>query len=177
MKPAWDKLADTFKDSSSVTVADVDCTAAGESICQKIGVSGYPTIKYWMADDPKPKDYNGGRDFDGLKKFTEETFKAGCNIDTEENCNDQQKEDIAKFKGLDLEALKKELKELSKSTQEIHDARFAYIAESKKKLKEFKTKEAVQQGIVSIAAKFIEKLEPPKEDEEAPKEEETKDEL
>jgi len=177
MKPAWDKLADTFKDSSSVTVADVDCTAAGESICQKIGVSGYPTIKYWMADDPKPKDYSGSRDFDGLKKFTEETFKAGCNIDTEENCNDKQKEDIAKFKGMDLEALKKEIDELTNKAKEMHEERFAYIAESKRKIKEFKNAEVAQQNIQGIAAKFIEKLEPPKEKEEEPEDADKKDEL
>ena len=59
MKPAWDELMAAFEDSPTSLVADVDCTAAGESICSKVGVQGYPTIKYGDPNDLK--DYNGGR--------------------------------------------------------------------------------------------------------------------
>jgi hypothetical protein len=40
------------------------------AVCTKHGVSGYPTIKYFMAGDKTPKDFNGGRKLDELKKFT-----------------------------------------------------------------------------------------------------------
>ena len=42
MKPDWDKLAEKFKDSDVVTVADVDCTAAGEKVCRKGGRGRLP---------------------------------------------------------------------------------------------------------------------------------------
>lgn len=166
MKPAWDKLSDAFKSSNTVTVADVDCTAAGESICTKVGVSGYPTIKYWLADDPKPKDYNGGRDLDALKAFTEKTFKAGCNVSTEENCTDVQKEDIKKYKDLGLEDLKKEVTSLNKEADDLKDERFKFIDESKAKIKKLKQDEAVLSARSNIASKFVEKLEPKEKKEE-----------
>jgi protein disulfide-isomerase A6 len=39
-------------------------------LCSKHGVSGYPTIKYFMSGESSPKDYNGGRQLDELKKFS-----------------------------------------------------------------------------------------------------------
>ena len=45
IKPDWDALGDVYEDSKTVVIADVDCTAAGKSLCEKFGVKGYPTIK------------------------------------------------------------------------------------------------------------------------------------
>ena len=57
MKPAWDKLGSKYKDHASVMIVDVDCTADGAQTCQKMGVQGYPTIKYFLA---------GGQEREGL---------------------------------------------------------------------------------------------------------------
>jgi len=65
-----------FASSASSLVADVDCTAGGESLCQKIGVSGYPTIKY--GDPADLKDYEGGRSYEAFKKFAEENLGPQC---------------------------------------------------------------------------------------------------
>jgi hypothetical protein len=43
MKPAWDKLMTEFKDHKEVLVGDCDCTADGKSLCEEVGVQGYPT--------------------------------------------------------------------------------------------------------------------------------------
>ena len=45
MKPDWAKLLKEYKDSASVVIADVDCTAGGKYLCSDIGVQGYLTIK------------------------------------------------------------------------------------------------------------------------------------
>ena len=63
---------DEFKGSPNALVADVDCTADGQSLCEKFEVRGYPTIKY--GDPGDMKDYNGGRTFDDLKKFASENL-------------------------------------------------------------------------------------------------------
>ena len=48
MKPAWDKAAAHAEEKyNNVVVADVDCTVE-KTLCQKQGVKGYPTIKYWV---------------------------------------------------------------------------------------------------------------------------------
>lgn len=113
MKPDWDKLADEFKDSPIVQVFDVDCTAGGKELCTSAGVRGYPTIKYYQADEDEAQDYRGGRTFDALKTFTETTFKPGCNIETLDNCNDGQKKIIGELKGKDASVIGKQLTEVS----------------------------------------------------------------
>jgi protein disulfide-isomerase A6 len=81
MKPAWDSLGDEFAGSSSVLIADVDCTAGGKSLCEKNGVQGYPTVKYFVEGDiDEGKSYDQGRDFDTLKGFVEETLLVKCLI-------------------------------------------------------------------------------------------------
>jgi hypothetical protein len=172
MKPDWDKLSTEFKDSPSVQIVDVDCTAAGESVCSKVGVSGYPTIKYYLADEPsKPKDYQGGRTYDDLKKFTEKTFKAGCNIETKDNCTDAMKTDIDELTGKSLDDVKAFLKSRQDEIKKAKDERWDYIEESKKKIKELKKIEAVASGRKMIAQKMVDFLDPPKKEEEDKKEE------
>ena len=65
MAPDWNKLGASFADSSSVLIVDVDCTADGERTCQRMGVRGYPTIKYFMScllyTSPSPRDQRGSR--------------------------------------------------------------------------------------------------------------------
>lgn len=131
MKPDWDKLAEEFKDSPIVGIADVDCTAGGKALCSTIGVRGYPTIKYWQADDDNAQDYKGGRGYDQLKSFTESTFKAGCNVDTLENCNADQKKIIGDLKGKDSSVMKGELKKVSDK-----------LAQQQKELREHESKTA-----------------------------------
>ena len=71
MKPDWDSLGSEYADSKTVLIADVDCTAAGKPLCDKYGVRGYPTIKYFNPPDEEGEDYKGGRDLAALKKFVE----------------------------------------------------------------------------------------------------------
>lgn len=109
MKPDWDKLSDEYKESTSVVVADVDCTKH-EDICSEQGVEGYPTIKYWL--DGTPEDYNGGRDFSALKKFVDETLVRNCAITDLDQCSEKEQGYHGKISGWDLEKQKKELERL-----------------------------------------------------------------
>jgi len=49
-----------------LVVAKVDCTAQ-QAICQKYGVQGYPTIKFF--NKGQPEEYNGGRSVDDFVEF------------------------------------------------------------------------------------------------------------
>ena len=98
MKPAWDQLGDEYATSSSVVVADVDCTVE-QDLCQKYDVKGYPTIKYFTADSPATgSDYQGGRDFDSLKSFVSDTLEVKCLLDNLEGCSDKEKDFMEKWK-------------------------------------------------------------------------------
>ena len=73
IKPDWDKLIADFADSPTQLVADVDCTAEGEALCNDNGVQGFPTLKW--GDPSDLQEYNGGRSYDDLKLFADENLK------------------------------------------------------------------------------------------------------
>jgi len=122
-----------YKGSPTSLVADVDCTAEGKDLCEKVGVEGYPTIKY--GDPSDLKDYNGGRDFDSLKKFADENLGPQCGPENMDLCDDATKAKIEGYlkmsadrmegkirnaqKVLDVEApiMKKVIAHLKKSTE------------------------------------------------------------
>lgn len=114
MKPAWDQLGDEYADSSSVVIGDADCTASGESLCQDVGVQGYPTIKYYKDGSSEGEDYQGGRDYDSLKKFVSEELEVLCDVGTGAECTDKENAYIAKMKAKDADDIKKQLERLNK---------------------------------------------------------------
>ena len=90
MKPDWDKLAKEFEGSKTVLIADVDCTVE-KALCSQYGVRGYPTIKYFSGTTaPEGDKYEGGRDFNSLKKFASENLGPSCGNDYKDLCNDEQ---------------------------------------------------------------------------------------
>ena len=98
MKPAWDKLGDEYASSSSVVVADVDCTVE-QDLCSKYDVKGYPTIKYFTAETPETgSDYSGGRDFDSLKSWVSENLEVKCLLADTTGCSEKETEFMAKWK-------------------------------------------------------------------------------
>jgi len=95
MKPAWDKLMAEYKDSKDVLIGDADCTADAKSLCEEIGVQGYPTIKF--GDPSALEDYQGGRDFDSLKKHADTKLKPSCSPSNLALCDDAKKAEITKL--------------------------------------------------------------------------------
>ena len=109
-----------------MSVVDVDCTVKdAEPVCGSHGVRGYPSIKYFLPGKKSGIDYNGGRDYNSLKTFTENTFKKPCDVKTKDGCvaneiefidknKDKSKDELTemrKEKEADLKAVKKELSE------------------------------------------------------------------
>jgi protein-disulfide isomerase-like protein with CxxC motif len=98
MKPDWDKLMEAFAGSATQLVADVDCTADGKALCDQVGVRGYPTIKW--GDPSDLQDYQGGRDYDALKKFADENLKPMCSPKNIDLCDADKKAQITKYQGM-----------------------------------------------------------------------------
>jgi hypothetical protein len=122
MKPDWDKLAKHHANSKTVLIADVDCTAAGKPLCDKYGVKGYPTIKFFNPPDEDGEDYQGGRSFDELKKFSETELGPGCSVDTLDNCSAEQKKDLEAYMAMTEEERSSKLKELKDSVAKADKA-------------------------------------------------------
>jgi len=98
MKPAWDQLGSEYASSSSVVVADVDCTVESD-LCGKYDVKGYPTIKYFTSEtDEKGADYSGGRTFDDLKKFVSDSLEVKCLLADPSGCSEKEVEFMTKWK-------------------------------------------------------------------------------
>jgi len=109
MKPAWDKLMGDFKDSKTALVADVDCTSDGKPLCDANGVQGFPTIKY--GDPNALEKYEGGRDYDSLKKFADENLKPLCSPANMDLCEEDQKAELDKLMAMDMADLQKAVKD------------------------------------------------------------------
>lgn len=92
IEPEWARVQSDFKSARSVIIADVDCTASGESLCGKFGVKGYPTIKVFRKDGPPGgEDYEGAREYAGLKKFVETSLLGpDCHLEDKSGCEPEE---------------------------------------------------------------------------------------
>jgi len=141
MKPDWDRLMEEFKSSETALIADVDCTAEGEELCQMVGVEGYPTLKYGDPDDLQ--DYDGGREYDDLLEFAKENLGPVCAVTSIENCDEDQKAKIEGFLALGLEKLEEKMKVINDGIQaldENFDKELEKLQEQYEKLVEDKQK-------------------------------------
>jgi len=158
MKPDWDTLGSEFKDSKTVVIGDVDCTADGKSLCEKHNVRGYPTIKYFNPPDEEGEDYKGGRTLDDLKKFASTELGPGCSVDTIDNCSDEQKKELETYVAMDaderaskLEALKTALAAAEATHEELLKTLQSTYKESMDGLEKLKEESAPQIKLLKAA--------------------------
>jgi len=138
-------------DSESVLVADVDCTADGQSLCEEIGVEGYPTIKYGDPNDLQ--DYEGEREFKDLNKFVKNELGPQCGPSNLDLCDEEKKKQIEEFLAMPGESLTEsikskmdELEKASKDHSEFVESLQKKYEESEAKMKETQ-KEIKESGL------------------------------
>lgn len=142
MKPDWDKLGDKYNGGDSVMIVDVDCTGPGEQTCSKMGVKGYPTIKYFKDGDKKGKDYQGGRDFAALKQFVDSTLDvATCDAVTKKHCAPNEIKFIEEHEVKTAEELAEVLKTKDEELKAVKDENKVETKAFKEKEKAWKKKE------------------------------------
>jgi len=99
MKPDWDQLAEEAH--SSVFIKDVNCGDQLE-LCEEAGVTGYPTIRYWI--DGNMEEYTGGRGYDQLVAFVQDlATKCDIKVDPEGTCSPQAQKYAAKWLSTNVE--------------------------------------------------------------------------
>jgi len=125
MKPDWDELGETFENSKKVLIGDVDCTTdGGKPLCEKYGIDGYPTIKYFNPPDTDGEVYEGERDLQTLKKFAKKLGPA-CTVGSLNKCSKKQKEALQPYLETPREELVAKMDEMKgriSSMQASHDA-------------------------------------------------------
>jgi len=108
-----------FENSETALVADVDCTAEGKALCTKVGVKGYPTLKY--GDPNNLEDYKGGREYDDLLKFASENLGPTCGPANMDLCDDEQKAKIETIQALGLEKIEAEISKVDDAVKAAED--------------------------------------------------------
>lgn len=158
MKPAWDELAAEYEGSTSILIADVDCTGSGEKLCGKFGVEGFPTIKYFNPPDDEGEAYEGGRDLEDLKEFAATELGPGCGVGMEANCSEDQLDDLKEVLQMPLEAIMEELEDLKDdldAAKTTHDALLESLQnqyeESEKKYEAMKKESAPRIKLLKMA--------------------------
>ncbi|CAK9017864.1 Protein disulfide-isomerase-like protein EhSep2 [Durusdinium trenchii] len=109
MKPAWDQLMSEYQDSPSILVADVDCIGAGKSKCDDVGVKGFPTIKH--GDPHDLSDYKGGRDYEALRAFVEDSLGPSCGPNNQDLCDEAKKAQLEDYMNMPIGDLRRRIEE------------------------------------------------------------------
>jgi len=133
MKPDWDKLMKEYEGSSTILIADVDCTADGKELCSSLGVRGYPTIK---SGDPNDlQDFKGGRSFNDLKKHAE-TLGPSCGPAYLDLCDAEKKAKIDEFMALGAVKREEMIKEKEAESEKLEADFKAFLEDLNKQYKE-----------------------------------------
>lgn len=91
---------DDYASHSTTLVNKVDCTSEeNRPLCEKVGVQGFPTIKYGYPEDLQ--SYEGGRDIESLKSHVK-SLKAQCTVTDLSTCSVKEQELIEKYSKMDV---------------------------------------------------------------------------
>lgn len=69
LAPEYEKLAEELKGIPSVVIAKMDSTA---NEAKGVMIKGFPTLKFYRANNKTPLDFSGERNFEGLLKFVKD---------------------------------------------------------------------------------------------------------
>lgn len=82
MAPAWEELAEKYKDHEDIVIAELDATA---NELEAFTVHGFPTLKYFPAGPGrKVIEYNSARDLETFSKFLDNGGELPAEEPTEE---------------------------------------------------------------------------------------------
>merc|ERR1711881_340624 len=120
-------------------------TSDGKPLCDSNGVRGFPTIKH--GDPNNLEDYNGGRDYDDLKKFAD-GLKPICSPAQRDLCDEEQLAQIDKYADMGKDALEALIADGNKA---IEDAEENFKSEVEKLQKKYEAlMEAKDKAIADV---------------------------
>merc|ERR1712130_528979 len=103
-----------------------------------------------LANDKGLKDYNGAREYAGMKEWVEKTFKKPCDWKTGSGCAPNEKEFIAKWADKSAAEVKAEIDKRNGDLKEVRKDKGKAGTELKDKIKEFTKKEKNMQKSLNI---------------------------
>jgi len=149
--PDFEKLRKEYADTPNVMVAMIDCTGGGQGTCGEHQVQGYPSIKTIV--DGRMTDYNGGRDFNSMKREIETKCnpRPACSLESKEACSPEARTILEESEKMSKAERSAKIKEVE---QEIKDAK-KQASELEKKAKKL----AESLDIIKAGGVTVEKVE------------------
>jgi len=135
-----------FAGSPTALVADVDCTAEGKELCEQQGVRGYPTIKW--GDPTAMQDYDGARDYDGMKAFADENLGPSCSPDNMDLCDDAKKAQLEKFMKMSEGKIEAKIRKAEKDMAKLEETFTEFTSGLQKSYEEAEKKKT--EGLAEI---------------------------
>jgi len=151
MQPDWDKLSKEYVDTPNVMIGQIDCAGAGQGTCGSYGVQGYPSLK--MIVDGKTSDYNGGRDYNSMKREVEGKMspRPACSLESKDACAPEARKILEESEAMSKGDRNAKIKEVE---QEIKDSK-AQAKELEKKAKKL----AEHLELIKAGGATVEKVE------------------
>lgn len=119
MKPDWDWLAKEYSGHPTKLIADVDCTTSdGKILCEKYGITGYPTLKYGT-DMDKLLTYEGKQSRVALAEHVEDKLVIECGPSNIDICDDAMKLKIQSYVDMPLQSLTDEIRAVEVSLADV----------------------------------------------------------
>jgi len=149
--PDFDKLRKEYADTPNVMIGIIDCTAGGQQTCGEHQVQGYPSIKTIV--DGRMSDYNGGRDFNSMKREIETKCnpRPACSLESKDACSPEARVILEESEKMSKAERSAKIKEVE---QEIKDAK-KQASELEKKAKKL----AESLDIIKAGGVTVEKVE------------------
>jgi len=137
--PSWNALMRQYEREDFATenfkTASVNCSGAEKKLCNRIGISAFPTIKF--GNPFNLEDYGGHRDLDSLQRFVVSNIQRRCDVGyLINNCGDAHMAVINKYMDMDVLELAKKIQVQSQSQGQVVDD----FMEAEGKIKERATK-------------------------------------
>ncbi|EGG25306.1 protein disulfide isomerase [Cavenderia fasciculata] len=89
LEPIYKQLGEHFATTAkSVVIAKIDATA--NDVPSELGITGFPTILYFRANDKTPLSFEGHRDFDSLSNFVSSNASVEKHAETQETTQEQE---------------------------------------------------------------------------------------
>jgi len=82
----WTRLKKEYADTPNVVIGACDCTSNCKAPCSEYGIQGFPTLK--LSIDGRTEDYNGPREFNGMKREVEKKLnpRPACSLESKDAC-------------------------------------------------------------------------------------------
>lgn len=127
-----EKLKKEYKDTPNVVIGECDCTSNCKGPCGEHEVRGFPTLK--LLKDGKYTDYNGAREYSGMKREIESKLnpRPACSLESKDACAAADRAILEESEKMSKAERSAKIKALE---QEIKDAK-TQAAELEKKAKQ-----------------------------------------